>query len=213
MCSNFKNFLPLLIFISIFLCNQTVGIEPTIDGTPPECLLKTSSMPSGGDESRTTIYNYNDEGIVIGYFEVERNDTTKYTYKEDRNNLGSNTNPYVIKYVDGVLLRKYFCDKNGRVYREESFGNPKDEFPTASVFSEYDSENYLIKSVQEDQNSVTGEFTGDCYTSEFEHSGGSVSKCYLSHLVNKNISEKHIFRKYIISKIPIKTKIVYFCTR
>ncbi len=215
MSSNFKNLLPLLIFISIFSCNQTVEIEPTIDNTPPECLLKTSSTLSQGKKGYgggTTIYNYNNEGTVISYFEIGQNDTTKYTYQENRNNLGSDTSPYVIKYVDGILLMKYFCDKNSRVYRKEIFSNPKDKFPTTSVFSEYDSKNYLIKTVQKAQNSVTGEFTGDYYTSEFEHSGGSISKWYLSSSVNKKISERQIFYKYIISKIPVKTKIVYFCS-
>lgn len=212
---NFAGIVLLLIFMSFFSCNKTTKNDPVIDNTSPECLLKKSSSFSQGNKGgggMTTIYNYNNDNKLISYFEIEQNDTTKYTYQENRNNLDSDINPYMVKYVNGLLLTKYFCDKNGKVIRREIFSNPKGKFPTTTIFSEYDSKNYLIKSTQKDQNSTTGEFTGDYYINEFEYSEGSISKWYTSSFVNKKNSERHLFYQYIISKIPIKTKISYFCS-
>ena len=97
------------------------------NGTP-ECVTKGYVVSSGNGKVLTKdIYTfiYNDENKVVEYSypRLMNNQSviSKFTFEEYKENLGSDTKPYIVESRDKLLNAKYYCDKNGRVNRTEYF--------------------------------------------------------------------------------------------
>lgn len=186
------------------------------NGTP-DCLVKSFTVldqkynPNSKSEWKFT---YDDENRVMSYQVVTTNtlDNTKYdfthSFEENKSNLGSDTKPYVIEYLNGKLLNQYYCSKNGRINRTEMFsGFNETVYPYSMDFEEYDVNENNIKTSTYSYDSKTGVKTNSYfYITEVEYINGNVSKLYSTN----DKSNRHLsFENTVWSSNPVKTKWVY----
>ena len=112
----------LVLLIGIISCNEIKEVNPVVVNTNTNisCLVKSYSYYENAGKTGAEgkyFFSYNNEGKVVSISipSSVSKDTTKYTYQESKANLGSDSKPYIIEFIDRELSSKYFCDNNGRV--------------------------------------------------------------------------------------------------
>jgi hypothetical protein len=185
------------------------------NGTP-ECVTKGYTISSGNGKTVTKdvyTFTYNDENKVIEYsYPRTANSqvvTSKYTFEEYKENLGSDTKPYIVESRDKLLNAKYYCDKNGRVNRTEYFSSGSNTFPSFTEYEEYDSNGNHIKQTFKGQNTSDGSFTGDFYVVEGVYEGGNILKFYYSDTFGKTVTKRYLYLEYKPSSTQNKNTISY----
>ena len=185
------------------------------NGTP-ECVTKGYVVSSGNGKVLTKdIYTfiYNDENKVVEYSYPglinNQSVISKFTFEEYKENLGSDTKPYVIEFRDKLLNAKYYCDKNGRVNRTEYFSSGSNTFPSFTEYEEYDSNGNHIKQTYKEQNTSDGSFTGNSYVVEGVYEGGNILKLYYSDTFGKTVTKRYLFVEYKSTSIQNKNTISY----
>lgn len=198
----FKYYFLLIALIGVASCNKDI--------TPaPNCLVKTYSSSSGkGGKGAVATYNltYNNEGKVIanGYGGSRKSD-----YIEDKLDLGSDSKPYVTQFDDNELSKKVYCDKNGRVNREEYFISSKEKYPSSISYFEYGNNGYHRKTTSKSVNNLNGEFTGNYNIVQYQYLGDTIVEHYHTRKTDTQYLERFLQDTYIIRSIPVKTKIEY----
>ena len=185
------------------------------NGTP-ECVTKGYVVSSGNGKVLTKdIYTfiYNDENKVVEYSypRLMNNQSviSKFTFEEYKENLGSDTKPYIVESRDKLLNAKYYCDKNGRVNRTEYFSSGSNTFPSFTEYEEYDSNGNHIKQTYKEQYTSNGSFTGDFYVIEGVYEGGNITKFYYSDTFGKTVTKRYLYLEYKPSSIQNKNTILY----
>ena len=199
----FKHFFLIIAFIGVVSCGKDTAIDNT--PKPPICLVQTYSSSSGkGGKGATGSYTfvYDDKDKII-------QNSTSTIYVEERANLGSDTKPYVIEYYHNELSAKYYCDKNSRLNKKESFISSTDKFPSSISNFEYDNKGYHTKITLKFVNNLSGVFTGNYRISEYEYVGDNIVKYYSTYQSDTEYRGKYLSFSYLIGNIPIKTKIEY----
>jgi hypothetical protein len=203
-------FLSLLFIFYIFSC-KTTNIEPVIIENPPsspDCLVKSYSIyivGRGKAASGKGTFLYNNEGKVV--------QEGRYSYKEDKSNLGSDINPYVTEYSKDTSLAvsctKYYCDINARVKRSEYFLSFQNKYPYTITYEEYNNMGYNIKTTYKNVDEITGKFTGDYEIIEAEYIDGNFSKMYKTYQKNNTFYKRSLVSEYLYGTVAVKTKIIY----
>ena len=202
------HFFLIIAFIGVISC----GKDTAIDNAPKPliCLVKSyssinrqNSLSAAGGISNLI---YNDEGKVI---EAGYDGSRKSIYVEDKLNFGSDSKPYVTQFDDNELSKKVYCDKNGRVNREEYFLSSKEKYPSFIKYFEYDNNGYHRKTTSKSVNILNGEFTGNYSIGEYEYVGDNIIKYYSTFKTDTEYIERFLRFSYLIGSTPIKTKIEY----
>jgi hypothetical protein len=185
------------------------------NGTP-DCVNTNYSSTNLTAKTNFSL-KYNDERKLINfiYFDTILSSgisgkTINFEYKEVRNNLGSDKNPFVTELLNTQTNAKYYCDINSRVNRTEIFSSDKPNYPVSSYFYEYNTEGFLTKSSLKFQNTTNGDFTGRILTNEFEYIGGDLMKIYTTEYNGSTITTpRYLSTEYVRNSNALKTKIVY----
>ena len=184
------------------------------NGTP-ECVNINYSSTNLTAKTNFSL-KYNDERKLINYIYFDTilssgisGKTINFEYKEVRNNLGSDKNPFVTELLNSQINAKYYCDKNSRVNRREIFAPDKPNYPVSSSFYEYSTESFLTKRSLKFQNTTNGDFTGRILINEFEYIGGDLIKIYTTEYNGSTITTpRYLSTEYVRNSNIMKTKII-----
>lgn len=172
-----KSFLQILsTFVSLFIlcsCSKDNDVNPKT-----VCLLKSAyTTDKSNNKLANYSYTYNTEGIQTGYTYASTSQSTpdEYKYIVYKENLGSETKPYVILTKNGVTYSEYFCDKDTLLKREIS--------GFSVYYYEYNSKGELTKrnGTSYNPNSSSNFITGYSID-EYEYQNGNLIKVYTTNL-------------------------------
>ena len=129
----------------VTVCQSLSKVIAT-NGTP-ECLLNESKnkvISSGSTTESSVSYKYNKERKISEVKTINSSGTSTVVYYEFKENLGSETEPYVIEKTNGKIRMKYYCDLNGRVMFTEQFHANDESMLIGTTEFKYNAQGYLI---------------------------------------------------------------------
>ncbi len=221
MIKTITKLLTIVSLIGIYSCSKTNDLTPNqnavgLNGTS-ECVTKGYIVSDDYGSivyKKTFTYFYNEENKVDEYWYpsyVDKSIIEKITFQENKENLGSDTKPYVIEFKDKVLSAKYYCNKDGRVNKKENFSSGSNFFPFSTEYEEYDNNGNHSKSTTREQNLLNGSLTGNYSIFDAEYERGNLVKLYLTdnNLIYGLYFKRHLFNEYNPGSIPNKNIISF----
>lgn len=181
------------------------------NGTP-DCLLKTYTNINESTVNEYT-HTYSDENTLteLNTKTLRLSDSTvfnvKFSYQENKANLGSNTKPYVTILRNSQNYSKVYCDKNGRVNKREYYYSGQDNFPSEVDNETYDTNGNNTKTTTFFYDATNGEkFENRFVIYEAEYLNGN----YIKLFYTDEKTSRYLMNEYTTWTFNgVKTKVVY----
>lgn len=181
------------------------------NGTP-DCLLKTYTNINESTVNEYT-HTYSDEHTLaeLNVKTLRLSDSAvfnvKYTYLENKANLGSDIKPYVTILRNSQHYSKVYCDKNGRVNKREYYYSGQDNFPSEVDNETYDTNGNNIKTTKFFYDATNGEKFESRFTIyEAEYLNGN----YIKLFYTDESTSRYLINEFTTWTFnAIKTKVVY----
>ena len=181
------------------------------NGTP-DCLLKTYTNINESTVNEYT-HTYSDEHTLaeLNVKTLRLSDSAvfnvKYTYLENKANLGSDVKPYVTILRNSQNYSKVYCDKNGRVNKREYYYSGQDNFPSEVDNETYDTNGNNIKTTKFFYDATNGEKFESRFTIyEAEYLNGN----YIKLFYTDESTSRYLINEFTTWTFnAIKTKVVY----